>query len=63
MVKQAGLVGVDNFEKSVVTVADFQKRLASVSWLDWPGSLVDAQAGLVTGLSANATAAVREVLK
>lgn len=63
IVKQAGLLGVDNFEKSVTTVADFQKKVAGATGLDWLGSVVEAQTGLVTGLSANVSAAVREVLK
>ena len=63
IVKQAGLIGVDNFEKSVATVADFQKKVAGATGLEWLGSVVEAQAGLLTGLSANAAAMVREVLK
>lgn len=63
VVKQAGLLGVDNYEKSLSTIIDFQKKIAGASGLDWLGSLVEAQAGLVVGLSTTATSAAREVLK
>lgn len=62
-IKQAGLLGLDNYEKSLATLLGFQKKAAGATGQEWLGSLVEAQADLVAGLSANATSAVREVLK
>lgn len=63
VVKQAGLLGVDNVEKSVALVGDLQKKVAGATGLDWLQSLVDTQAGFVSGLSEKAAKAARTVLE
>ena len=61
--KQASLLTLDSYEKSLGTVTEFQKKLAGASGLDWVGAVVNAQADLVSGLTATATSAAREMLK
>ncbi|GAA4822404.1 hypothetical protein [Tomitella cavernea] len=62
VVKQAGLYGVETYEKSLERSFGFQKKIAGITGVKPYGSLVETQEKVVMGVSGAATNVLRGVL-
>ncbi|QDQ98538.1 hypothetical protein [Tomitella fengzijianii] len=62
VVKQAGLYGVDTYEKSLERGFGFQKKIAGITGVKPFGALVETQEKVVMGVSGAATNVLRGVL-
>jgi hypothetical protein len=61
--KTAGLKTLDAYEKAVKGIADFEKKAASDSQVEWVSTLATAHAKVLSDMTASYTTAVRDLLK
>lgn len=61
--KDAGLVALEAYEKSLQSLVDFEAKVASSSQIDWVSALAATHARIIQDLSASYTQAAREMLK
>ena len=61
--RKAGQSYVDAYEKTLVSIADFQDRVGKASQVDWFSTLAHAQADFTRNWAEAYTAAARNVLK
>lgn len=61
--KKSGSASLDAYEKALSSFVGFQQRAAGASQLDWVTTIVKAQTGFLSEISAAYTTAAREALK
>lgn len=61
--RTAGLVTVDAYEKALTSVADFEKKFAADSQVEWVSAMATTHAKLLSDLTASFTTAARDLLK
>jgi hypothetical protein len=61
--RKAGRSYVDAYEKTLISIADFQDRVGKASQVDWMSTLAHAQADFTRNWAEAYTSAARNVLK
>lgn len=61
--KKTGGSSLDAYEKALASFVDFQQQVAGATQLDWVNTIVKAQTGFLSEISAAYTKAAREALK
>jgi len=61
--KTAGLVTLDAYEKALTSVADFEKKVASDSQVEWVSAIATTHAKLLSDITTSYTTAARDLLK
>jgi len=61
--KSAGRVALDDYEKALQSMLDFQEKVAGGSQLDWVSALANTHAHFMQDVSAAFIKATREALK
>lgn len=61
--RSAGLVTLDAYEKALTSIADFEKKVASDSQVEWVSTLASTHAKLLSDMTASYTKAARDLLK
>lgn len=61
--RSAGLVTLDAYEKALTSIADFEKKVASDSKVEWVSAVASTHAKLLSDMTASYTTAARDLLK
>lgn len=61
--KSAGLVTLDAHEKTLTSIADFEKKVASDSQVEWVSDIATTHAKLLSDITTSYTTAARDLLK
>lgn len=61
--KGAGLKTVDAYEKVVTAIAEFEKKVASDSQVEWVSAIASTHAKALSDMTVSYTTAVRDLLK
>ncbi len=61
--RKAGLTAVDAYEKSGLSIADFQGKVAKAAPVEWFSTVLDAQADFTRTVVTAQASAARDLLK